>query len=420
MESDVRFPLGLFEGKACQTRLAARAGDTTPRGLVTDAALSSAFRAVDWTALASDPDNPRRPQDPLLRGGYGMAVVFGITCCMTILVSPGLQTPTKQEPERPAGTSIPVSDESAAFDPRVEDRESSPTAEQLLQELKRKRPSGEPILPAGVREGGAWRRSHLLLPEGTAVVQRSGGLVWEDPWWIFSSERDDGEQRVKVLPNTNLEIMVRMAATVTTPARFTVSGEVTVFEDTNYLLVALATRARAQPVEMPEAPGTGLERETPAEHEQSAGPTTEAEQETAQHALANASAEDVLSLMRNQRTAQRTMLSEPAPPTAQARQSTLAAKTVLPEGTPIVNRPGRLVWQDGWWMFRFESDHPDHPELPLKVLPNQSLESMVNATRRGPTGLVFLISGEVTAFESDNYLLTRTAMRRIDAGNLTR
>jgi len=114
------------------------------------------------------------------------------------------------------------------------------------------------------------------------------------------------------------------------------------------------------------------------------------------------------------------MLSEPAPPTARGSDDALSAKLVLPEGIPIVSRPGRLVWQDGWWMFRFESDHPDHPELPLKVLPNQSLELMVSATKHGPTGLVFLVFGEVTAFKGQNYLLTRKAMRRIDAGNLTR
>jgi hypothetical protein len=65
----------------------------------------------------------------------------------------------------------------------------------------------------------------------------------------------------------------------------------------------------------------------------------------------------------------------------------------------------------------FESDHPEYPEPPMKLLPNQSVELMLRASARGGGGLVFVVSGEVTLFEGENYLLPRVAMRRIDTGN---
>jgi hypothetical protein len=68
----------------------------------------------------------------------------------------------------------------------------------------------------------------------------------------------------------------------------------------------------------------------------------------------------------------------------------------------------------------FESDHPDRPEPPIKLLPNKSLEFMVRTSERESIGLVFLVSGEATVFQGENYLLSRVAMQRIDTGNLRR
>ena len=54
----------------------------------------------------------------------------------------------------------------------------------------------------------------------------------------------------------------------------------------------------------------------------------------------------------------------------------------------------------------------------MKVLPNQSVEMMLDASKRDNHGLVFLVSGEITLFEGENFLLPTIAMRRIDTGNL--
>jgi hypothetical protein len=54
----------------------------------------------------------------------------------------------------------------------------------------------------------------------------------------------------------------------------------------------------------------------------------------------------------------------------------------------------------------------------MRVLPSNSLEQMVQAADFGINGLVFILSGQVTVFEKENYLLPRIARQRIDAGNL--
>ena len=56
----------------------------------------------------------------------------------------------------------------------------------------------------------------------------------------------------------------------------------------------------------------------------------------------------------------------------------------------------------------------------MRVLANLNTELMVRAAEGPGAGQVFVVSGEVTLFEGENYLLPRVAMRRIDSGNLTK
>ena len=93
---------------------------------------------------------------------------------------------------------------------------------------------------------------------------------------------------------------------------------------------------------------------------------------------------------------------------------------LLPEGDRISRRPGRLVREDEWWTFVFESDHPDHPEARLGVLPNLVLETMARTVESGAAGAIWVISGEVTEYRNRNYVLIRDAQRRASAGNLRR
>lgn len=91
-----------------------------------------------------------------------------------------------------------------------------------------------------------------------------------------------------------------------------------------------------------------------------------------------------------------------------------------PDGWQLISRAGRLVRDGNDWLLAFEGDHPDHPEPPIKLLPNLKLEAMVRETRASDVPPIYVVSGEVTLFFNENYLLVRMAMRRPDSGNLSK
>ena len=81
--------------------------------------------------------------------------------------------------------------------------------------------------------------------------------------------------------------------------------------------------------------------------------------------------------------------------------------TVLREGTPIVNRLGRLtLGADGRPAeFTFESDGGALRDPPLIVLPNLKLMIMEDAARGATREPRFRVSGVVTEYRGRNYLL---------------
>lgn len=94
------------------------------------------------------------------------------------------------------------------------------------------------------------------------------------------------------------------------------------------------------------------------------------------------------------------------------------AKTRLPEGYMLVDRVGRLSAQGEWWVLTFESDSDSYPEPPMKLLPNRLLERMVRESQGGSEPIVFILTGEITDFRGENYLLVRKVLRKREMGNL--
>jgi outer membrane biosynthesis protein TonB len=130
-------------------------------------------------------------------------------------------------------------------------------------------------------------------------------------------------------------------------------------------------------------------------------------------------AEEMLRRLQEQKPARKaipsaTMLREETSP-GEAK----AGGSLLPEGDLVSRRPGRVVREGEWWTFVFESDHPERPEPRLRLLPNSVLEQMVRYVE-SQTDAVFVVSGEVTTFLGENYLLARIAMRQLESGNLSK
>ncbi len=172
---------------------------------------------------------------------------------------------------------------------------------------------------------------------------------------------------------------------------FVVSGEVTVFGDQNFLLVKHVARGT-----------TEKSKQSPA----AAGePAT---------VPADASAEDVLSALQNQRPVGSGV---PESDKGSADRSLAGGHGALLDGSLVVLRSGRLIRLDSRWVFEFD-DARATGQSAVALLPNQSLEIMVQSAERGPGGLVFVVSGEMTQFDSENYLLVRGVTRVLDLGNL--
>ncbi|UCE62280.1 MAG: hypothetical protein JSU63_11315 [Phycisphaerales bacterium] len=281
------------------------------------------------------------------------------------------------------------------------------TAEDVLEALQTRRPLNVVIPPASLRFGAQTKKPAVLYPEGWALVSRRGRPVQDSARWVFVLDEADGPSRLGLLPNATMEGMIRSSLGATSPLSFVVSGELTVFQGENYLLPRLAMRSEVRPEESIRADKT----------DRRDGPDAQLGEGE------EASAEEVLELLMERSPAQKMI---PSVVSAGADQSpheadspaSLAGHALLPDGAPLVDRPGRIIDEGQWWVFVFESDHPDYPEPPMKLLPNQNVEFMVRASGRGEDGLVFLVSGEVTVYRDENYLLPRVVMRRVDSGNL--
>ncbi len=100
------------------------------------------------------------------------------------------------------------------------------------------------------------------------------------------------------------------------------------------------------------------------------------------------------------------------------RGSTQQSKSLMRDGEYVNNVRGRLMRDGAWWSFVFESDTPESPHPPLRLLPNQQLARIVVESEASAEQPVFVLSGEVTLFESRNYLLIRKALRSRTTQNL--
>lgn len=286
-----------------------------------------------------------------------------------------------------------------------------PTAEELLRTLQRQRPQNEVVVPNStlIKPAGDLGKK-LLLPEGHPFVDRVGVVTRLGESWAFQAQ-DDPPILLKLLPNSVLEMVVRTGEGAGEPVVFKVAGEMTVFDDENFLFLRSALRASGELVNSArnEAPPAASPEKPKPEPTPAAAPS---------------SAEDVLARMQ---TLEPAAAIVPAPrdsqgaadsATPERRRGMVAGRGLLMDGTFLANRPGRVVKQGGWWTLIPESSRGGAGDVPLRILPSMGLETMSRATTQASYGLVYNVSGEVTMFEGENFLLPRSVVRRADFGNL--
>jgi hypothetical protein len=346
-------------------------------------------------------------------------------------------------------------------------QQDGPTAEDVLGALQRERPTQELLYPVGISPPNGGYEGNGLLPEGMTLVDEIGTLERQGEVWQFVLASPGVLSSVTLLPNAVVEAMIQTAGGARDPIAFVVSGELTVYDGRNYLLPRVAQRAAVpqQNVGRPhasETSGDGLD----SYHEQSSPsapskpdnlpfPSADQPSRSTRTAGAPESVEDVLAALQAARPDRQAMtpveikpdstLTAPAAdePGSLAQESRHQRKTSLldrsstgsgldyrpsdraelrrtlrPDGTVYPRRAGRVVSRGDRWYFAPQSDHPENPEPPFELLPCLTTEVMIRTWRENPHGLVFTVSGELTLFEGENYLLPRMATRRVASDNL--
>ena len=306
--------------------------------------------------------------------------------------------------------------------------------EQAERELPRVRPQADAIAPTpaattsppkpGLTGGQQWLDAEAgritppaRLPEGYVVVERPGRVLSAPSghrvFVIDKDVRNPGEGPMLLLPNRTLSRMD--ASLLGAPGvGVVVSGLVYDYAGRNYLL---ATNFRLMTLRTPE--------QAASEPEQAAAAVNPAKTPPA-----NASASDdpeIAELFAELDDARSGAPNIVPPPPAPVRDNLLergqAASAdigLIPDGTPITRRRGRLVRLGGGaWAIRFDNDldlGSDEPDRPLTVLPCGLLERMEKVALDEGDGVELLVSGRVYTYGERRYLLPTIYQRPLTIG----
>ena len=291
------------------------------------------------------------------------------------------------------------------------------TAADVLKALQRQRPEQRIIAPEGKTLHPADARRSKLLPEGYPLVDIGGVIDWQSPWWVFHPETESNLPPMKLLPNAILEPMARSAGKEGNGhSAFSLYGSVTEFAGENYSFAQFVaqretTRPTAAAQVVPQLPDSvapgGTRQRQGAKSEPGAGKRN-----------ADGDVDDIMKALQEQRPTVDPLSIVAVTPAHDPSQSDEARPPILPEGEPVSARLGRLIRAGEWWTLVFESETDKKGELPLRLLPNRNLQRMVEHNVDDTSGSLYLVSGRITIFEGENYLLTRSAQQPVTSDNL--
>lgn len=275
--------------------------------------------------------------------------------------------------------------------------------------------------PALVR--AAQKNGTTLAPESSVSVEEPG-RQWRvgDSRRTFIMEREvDGlavrfALPLRVLPNKRLAMLEAVLSGSESTSNFVFTGSVTEFQGHNYIL----TEHLAEVVDIaPQNPVQDVPDTEPAPA------VDESPSSDSPPAAAEPRAEDIIKQLLESRPRRAIALpDQPTAPQVEHRplipgsQFDTGGDLLWPEETIISDQPGRVVPADPWWTFAFE-DRGDQPtRKPIRLLPNRMLENAIALTGDLSRGVVLIVSGEVTEYRGNNYLLLRKVLVRRDWGNL--
>ncbi len=354
------------------------------------------------------------PRYPSGRVTEHIGVLLGAAIILLGLVSPG-PAQSAQDPTTAVGDQGPTYTKVTQIpDDALEPRPNTLIlpSDPLGADEERSRQSGGTI-------GFVPTESHRL-PEGYIVAGRTGKIVAEDKWLIAHLEDAEGLPKappLRILPNRQLSLIEAILAHAKTPPTFVMTGRITEFQGVNYLLLDnIVEQIKAPPPVEPEK--TVLPEPSTAEASSPSQPVREP------------SPEEIISELMKKKPLRSVVLPREAnaetspegqvqPKSSETeRAGSTADSTRWPENTMLINRSGRIIPAESGYMLTFEDQGLNPKDAPIRLLPNRMLETAVALSAGGSKGVVFIVSGEVTAHRGTNYLLLRKVLVRRNLGNL--
>jgi hypothetical protein len=216
---------------------------------------------------------------------------------------------------------------------------------------------------------------------------------------------------IRVLPNKRLMMLEAIIASSDKPPVFAITGRITEFQGVNYVLLehlseVVDVQAKPQAVESKPA---GTNGQAPA----SAPAGREVRPEDIIQQLLQSKPRRAVVLPQSMPAAEPESTAGPV-----AEGDVPAGQRVWPEETMLVDRPGRVIPSEKGWTFVFEDKGNAVARKPIRLLPNRMLETAVAVGGDKTLGVVLVVSGEVTEYRGNNYLLLRKVLVQRDMGNL--
>ncbi|MBN1437086.1 MAG: hypothetical protein JW936_08415 [Sedimentisphaerales bacterium] len=289
---------------------------------------------------------------------------------------------------------------------------------------------------------GAEEQVQTLLPEGTLIVNRQARLVHDlahNRWFLCflpaeqngdDSVADGGEATVaevdlddpysvpmEVLPGRWLTNMINFCGNQEdVRVTFRVWGEVTTYQNRNYILPTMVAALSIFGEQ-------GMTSRLPNQNAGAQVNEEDADGDEAGGELAEQLRELLVSIPRTAPLASRMELTEDLAEDREVglTRQELSSEELLLDGEAIIDRVGHLVYDpdEHQWMFLFEADASSLAEAPIGVLPCQLLEMMERMMdNTGTRTLRFRVSGQVTQYNRQNFILLRKALVVYGTGNL--
>lgn len=282
-------------------------------------------------------------------------------------------------------------------------------------------------VPEGLSQVCEAKNIHLAAE--TIVTAEEPGRFWRisDPKRVLFVQRDADALIVRaalplrVLPNKTMMMMEAIVGNADKPPAFAITGRITEFQGTNYILLEHLSEV------MSTAAASPAKASEPSEETADATASGQADGDVADGGGKTSDREpkpeDIIKHLLDSKPRRAVVLPEALPTAPESKSSGPIAEgrpeqQTWPEDTMIVDRPGRIVPTEKWWQFSFEDKALVSGRKPVRLLPNRMLENAIALGGDQSLGTILIVSGEVTEYRGTNYLLLRKVLVQRDMGNL--